>query len=669
MWNNTAKSTCSSAEISDGEKCKPFDIDFVGTGTFQLSQFDLLQKRTVELKKSTEARLSARGLHHRTRNHFNREVKDYSAIIQQTLRQGARNSKADNKSLPYMMSSHFNRGISYERLGQIDKAIQDFTQCIKMDVNCAPAYFNRSGLYYSQGKLDAAVADLDTAIRLDPANAMYRSNRSLILRRKGAYLDAIKDTMVCRAIQIDPLVTKELIAGHNLELDSDDLFNAIPIEDPIVQALKVPKDQREQTRLDSVIDFLRNLQCFNAVASDTAILRRVALAVELNFFEMGETIADEGDLGDYLFIVLEGEMGVAQGRGDSEDNNNASRNTPMRSSASSDSVRDLLEAGTGTGASLTPAQAVSKSRTWDLTDLKIIRNVARGESFCVFDEDTVRTGGTDEYEGAVAVAVQNCTLLTLSSEEYSRVMIEYQDVLREEVRVVLDHCDVFRDWDPVSLDRLSSVVMLKPFGANVEILRAGDTVPYLCIIKRGVVKLIKAIDRPQTSNIQISEFARPDSTVGMEPPGLWVLEKNWKDSIETFDQMKGSGKVEFTVGVLGSGQVFGELSVLDPEQKSPFSVVSFTNVELYCFASSDLIALGSRFNSTTMNALDESMNHHNPPGEKIAYYFRSKFAWEKKKGKLLDKIARERQKSVPKASSNTLGYNLPKIQSRSRIIT
>jgi hypothetical protein len=41
--------------------------------------------------------------------------------------------------------------------------------------------------------------------------------------------------------------------------------------------------------------------------------------------------------------------------------------------------------------------------------------------------------------------------------------------------------------------------------------------------------------------------------------------------------------VEFTVGVLGSGQVFGELAVLDTEVPSPVTAISSTAVELYCF--------------------------------------------------------------------------------------
>ena len=39
--------------------------------------------------------------------------------------------------------------------------------------------------------------------------------------------------------------------------------------------------------------------------------------------------------------------------------------------------------------------------------------------------------------------------------------------------------------------------------------------------------------------------------------------------------------VNFTVSVLGTSQVFGELAILDPNQLSPNAAVAFTAVELY----------------------------------------------------------------------------------------
>ncbi len=153
---------------------------------------------------------------------------------------------------------------------------------------------------------------------------------------------------------------------------------------------------------------------------------------------------------------------------------------------------------------------------------------------------------------------------------------------------------------------------------------------------------------------------------GVEPPGLWVLEKatierkpSLKSSEEdadvttTGDELEASEdaslndaethkvkkipkkSVEMTVGVLGSGQLFGELSVLNPEQASPVSAITLTPVEVYSFDGEVLLSLGAKFSSSCMESLNESLALHNPPVEKITYYYQTKFAWEKRKIGLL----------------------------------
>ena len=147
----------------------------------------------------------------------------------------------------------------------------------------------------------------------------------------------------------------------------------------------------------------------------------------------------------------------------------------------------------------------------------------------------------------------------------------------------------------------------------------------------------------------------------METPGLWILDKNWRDRMNTFDKhpnriIEHNGvlheeeedTVPITVGVLGSGQVFSELAILDPEKSSPVSIVSCTNMELYSFDSATLISLGARYHATTINALNESTNLCNPPGDKVAFYFRSKFDWEKRKSKLLHGLGHEGFSSTKK---------------------
>lgn len=60
------------------------------------------------------------------------------------------------------------RGISYDKLGHFDAAIQDFNRVLQLEPNNSVAYFNRGSTYDSLGMHDAAIADFSKALELDP---------------------------------------------------------------------------------------------------------------------------------------------------------------------------------------------------------------------------------------------------------------------------------------------------------------------------------------------------------------------------------------------------------------------------------------------------------------------------------------------------------------------
>ena len=66
----------------------------------------------------------------------------------------------------------------------------------------------------------------------------------------------------------------------------------------------------------------------------------------------------------------------------------------------------------------------------------------------------------------------------------------------------------------------------------------------------------------------------------------------------------------------------GELAVLDPTQVSPISALSSTAVELYSFDVTTMQHVQCHLHAQTMSQLTESYSLHNPPHEKIAYYYR-----------------------------------------------
>lgn len=507
---------------------------------------------------------------------------------------------------------------------QVDRAIADYGVCIIIDASHAPSYFNRAGLFHMQGRSDLALLDLEKAITLDPSNTTYRSNRALVLRSQGSYLEAIHETVTVRAVEMNPGLRKELQAGNTLHLDSD-LFTGTRIEeDPIVVAMTIDKEERTQMQLEAITDFLKTVKFFHAFRHQIDVLSKIASALELQTFSKGEVIFSEGQLGFHFFMVLEGEVSIVK--------------TVIQDDADDDG------GGGGGGVGSGGGNNNNNNNGKEMVQLvKLFRGHHFGET--ALEHKGIRTAG--------AVATSAVTrLLTLHVDDYQEVTQQFKSVLRVEACHVLTNCPVFADWDAAKIEELASYAEIQMFSANTEILNAGDHVKFLYIIKKGIVKLNKSIDKPSVHRISSLPKLKSTVGVGMEVPGLWVMEKNWRDRLETFDHQSNEVQVDFTVGVLGSGQVFGELSVLDPEIKCPVSAVSFTPVELYVFESERLKILGARFNSTTMNALNESMNLHNPPGEKIAYYFRSKYMWEKRKDNLLQSVHVDNKRNQQLHSTN-----------------
>lgn len=65
-------------------------------------------------------------------------------------------------------TAYYNRGVILEKRGDIDLAIQDFNEAIRLHPGSTEAHLARSRLYEARGDHDRAIADCSDAIRLDP---------------------------------------------------------------------------------------------------------------------------------------------------------------------------------------------------------------------------------------------------------------------------------------------------------------------------------------------------------------------------------------------------------------------------------------------------------------------------------------------------------------------
>lgn len=286
---------------------KFYEVDYIGNGSFQVSQLNLLGKRSLEPIKSEAAQLSARNLGHRSIDVFSREVMTTSNLITSLMR-GEKVRSAKYKPSPQLFQPHFQRALAYERLHQIDKAIADYTICLRINDRSAVCYFNRSGLYKIKKNFSLALDDINKALEVEPGNIDYRVNRALLCRESGLYATAVKDTITTRAISKYPEMTKILESGGQINIDSEFLTVDQLAEDSIFYALSKECGTRSKAECEPIIDFLKTLKIFSSFGHKSDVLYNVANKVTLHSYLKGMHIFDEGDVGHCFYMILEGKI-------------------------------------------------------------------------------------------------------------------------------------------------------------------------------------------------------------------------------------------------------------------------------------------------------------------------------------------------------------------------
>ena len=88
------------------------------------------------------------------------------------------------------------------KIGDLDRAITDYSEAIRLNPTNAQAFFGRGVAYAKKGDLDRAIINYTEVIRLEPRNALAFANRGNDYFKKGDFDRAIADFN--EAIQHEP---------------------------------------------------------------------------------------------------------------------------------------------------------------------------------------------------------------------------------------------------------------------------------------------------------------------------------------------------------------------------------------------------------------------------------------------------------------------------------
>ena len=97
---------------------------------------------------------------------------------------------------------YFNRGNAYLRKEQYDKAEKDYDEALKLDPTLVDAYLNRGVTFTNRGQYDKAIADYNEVLKLRPNFATAFVKRGNAYFGKGDYAKAIAD--YSEALRLDP---------------------------------------------------------------------------------------------------------------------------------------------------------------------------------------------------------------------------------------------------------------------------------------------------------------------------------------------------------------------------------------------------------------------------------------------------------------------------------
>jgi tetratricopeptide (TPR) repeat protein len=85
---------------------------------------------------------------------------------------------------PYSADAHNNLGVALEAKGQVNLAIAEFKEAVRLDRNYARAHFNLGSALAKVGQLDASLDELQRALNLKSDYTAAQTNLAAVREMK-----------------------------------------------------------------------------------------------------------------------------------------------------------------------------------------------------------------------------------------------------------------------------------------------------------------------------------------------------------------------------------------------------------------------------------------------------------------------------------------------------
>ena len=106
---------------------------------------------------------------------------------------------------PRDVAAYSNQGTLYNQLEQYQQAIESFSLAIGVNPNFNVLYNNRSISYYSLGEYELALKDLNRFIKVEPNSPDAFVGRAMVYTQLGRDVEAQRDAIQAVELGVDPV--------------------------------------------------------------------------------------------------------------------------------------------------------------------------------------------------------------------------------------------------------------------------------------------------------------------------------------------------------------------------------------------------------------------------------------------------------------------------------